>query len=353
LREFESKIERLREWLAGEQWDAVEITRFPWLSWLLGGAEARVLVSSERGSCSVVVTATRAVVVANNIEAPRLREEEIGRGALGALPLEWVIYNWWEPPPRVLPPEARIAAGIPVALRLSLVEAEIERARGLGRDAAEVLEAAARGLRPGLSEFQIASRMGEGAIARGIVPIGLFVAADERGKQFRHPLPTSKAANRNAILSLVARRSGLHVSVTRTVSFGPACEEMRQRHRAVSQVHAAMLAASRPGARLADVLAVAQEAYRQAGFPDEWREHHQGGIAGYEAREVRATPDSEVTLQASQMVAWNPTIRGSKSEETALVTSSPMPELLTCTGNWPELAGARPGDPPLADILVT
>ncbi|MBI3696477.1 MAG: M24 family metallopeptidase [Acidobacteria bacterium] len=340
--EFETKLERLRAWLAAEQCDAVEITRYSWLAWLLGGAEARVLMAAERGACSVTVTAERAILAANNIEAPRLKEEEIA-----GLPLEWVVYNWWEPPPKLAPPGVRMAGEIPVSLRFELLNAEVERARGLGGDAGQAIEAAARGLGPGLTEFQIASRMAEQAIARGLVPVGLFVAADERGKQFRHPIPSGKIAQRNAILSLVARRQGLHASVTRTVSFGPACEEMHHRHRAVSQVHAAMLAASRPGARLGEIFAVAQNAYRDAGFPEEWRRHHQGGPAGYEPREARATPGSEVALQAPQMVAWNPTIRGSKSEETALVTESGI-ELLTHTGQWPVL----PGPVPLADIFL-
>ena len=104
------------------------------------------------------------------------------------------------------------------------------------------------------------------------------------------------------------------------VSFGPACESMHQRHRAVTQVHAAMLDASRPGATLRAAFAAAQSAYAEQGFPGEWQLHHQGGPTGYEPREIRATPESLIPLEENQLVAWNPTIRGSKSEETALVT---------------------------------
>jgi antitoxin VapB len=342
MREFETKLERLRQWLDEEGSEAVEITRYSWLAWLLTGAEARVLAGAERGNCTVVVTAKRAVLVANNIEAPRLKEEEVG-----ALPVEWVVHNWWESPPPVVPAGTRMAGEIPTRLRFSLLEEEAERARNLGREGGEALEGAARGLRAGLSELQIASRMAEQAIARGLVPVGLFVAADERGKQFRHPLPTVKIAHRNVILSMVSRRRGLHASVTRTVSFGSAEEEMHRRHRAVSEVHARMLAASRPQTTLGEVFAAAQQAYRELGFADEWTYHHQGGPAGYEAREARAVPDSTIELQENQMVAWNPTIRGAKSEETALIGWGGV-ELLTHTGHWPTLPAALP----LADVLV-
>ena len=347
MREFDEKLARLRQWLAAEGFDAVEITRYSWLAWLLEGAEARVLASPERGNCSVVVTADRAVLVANNIEAPRLKAEEVG-----SLPLEWAVYNWWDAPPAVIPPGAKVAADIPVNLRFALLSAEADRARKLGRDSADALEAAGRNLKPALTEYEIAARMAEQALARGVVPAGLFVAADERGKEFRHPIPTGKVAHRNAILSLVGRRHGLNISVTRMITFGPACDEMFRRHRAATRVHAAMLAASRPGAALGDIFAAARSTYAETGYPDQWTFHHQGGPAGYESREARALPGSTLKLVANQMVAWNPTIRGSKSEETALVTESGV-ELLTKAASWPALEEATPaGSFSLADILV-
>lgn len=320
LPEFTAKLDRVRRWLEAERRDAVELTRYAWLAWLLGGAEARVLAAPERGSCTVRITHDRVVVVTNNIEAPRLREEE----ELAGLPVEWEVHNWWEPPL----PSPLVEDHPPPRLRFSLLPEEVERARRLAGDAREAIETVAGALGPGLTEHQIASRLAEQVTARGIVPIGLFVAADERGKQYRHPIPTGKIAQRNVILSMVVRRGGLHASLTRMVSFGPACESMHQRHRAVTQVHAAMLDASRPGATLGAVFGAAQRAYAEQGFPDEWHLHHQGGPTGYEPREIRATPDSPIPLEAPQLVAWNPTIRGAKSEETALVTPDGV-ELLT------------------------
>jgi len=343
LREFTAKLDRVRRWLEAEGRDAVELTRYAWLAWLLGGAEARVLAAADRGSCSVRITRDRVVVVTNNIEAPRLREEE----DLAALPVEWEVHDWWEPP---LPSQA--VDDLPPRLRFSLLPEEVERARRLAGDAREAIETVARFLEPGRTEHQIASRLAEQVTARGIVPIGLFVAADERGKQYRHPLPTAKIAQRNVILSMVVRRGGLHASLTRMVSFGPACESMHQRHRAVTQVHAAMLDASRPGATLGAVFTAAQRAYAEQGFSDEWRLHHQGGPTGYEPREVRATPESPIPLEENQLVAWNPTIRGAKSEETALVTSGGV-ELLTAgetvaSVQWPVSSRVAR----LSDILI-
>lgn len=53
-------------------------------------------------------------------------------------------------------------------------------------------------------------------------------------------------------------------------------------------------------------------AYAEAGFPDEWHLHHQGGPAGYEPREYVATPRSTDVVLVGQVYAWNPSITGTK-----------------------------------------
>jgi hypothetical protein len=62
------------------------------------------------------------------------------------------------------------------------------------------------------------------------------------------------------------------------------------------------------------------EAYRVRGYPDEWKLHHQGGSIGYTGRDYRTnfqTPDS---IQENQGFTWNPSITGTKSEDTILAT---------------------------------
>ena len=78
------------------------------------------------------------------------------------------------------------------------------------------------------------------------------------------------------------------------------------------------------------------EAYSEAGFAGEWQWHHQGGAAGYEPREYVATPESQDAVQIGQAYAWNPSVAGTKSEDTILVTGS-GPEVLTATADWPDL----------------
>jgi antitoxin VapB len=95
-----------------------------------------------------------------------------------------------------------------------------------------------------------------------------------------------------------------------------------------------MVAASVPGATLGDVIAAAQRAYAEAGFPDEWRLHHQGGLLGYRPRERVATPGDPTVLAPGMAVAWNPSITGVKLEASLLIVDS--------TGMHRALTGPEP-----------
>ena len=89
-----------------------------------------------------------------------------------------------------------------------------------------------------------------------------------------------------------------------------ACEEILARMREE---------ATRPGRTLAQAFGDCQRFYAEAGHPDEWMRHHQGGTTGYGSREVIATPSTEHPIRPGQAFAWNPSIAGAKAEETFLL----------------------------------
>ncbi len=88
------------------------------------------------------------------------------------------------------------------------------------------------------------------------------------------------------------------------------------------------------GTKIADP--EAQAAYAIAGLPDEWRLHHQGGAAGYEPREYLALPGSQDEVHEGQAFAWNPSITGTKMEDTMLVGEE-INEVLTEIPDWPTI----------------
>ncbi len=63
-------------------------------------------------------------------------------------------------------------------------------------------------------------------------------------------------------------------------------------------------------------------------------DHHQGGPAGYEPREYLAVPGSDELISTGQAYAWNPSIRGTKSEDTILVGEIEN-EIITQIPDWP------------------
>jgi hypothetical protein len=65
---------------------------------------------------------------------------------------------------------------------------------------------------------------------------------------------------------------------------------LARRQRACDEILARMRdEATRPGRTLAEAFADCRCFYAEAGFPGEWRLHHQGGFTGYASRELIAT----------------------------------------------------------------
>jgi len=143
---------------------------------------------------------------------------------------------------------------------------------------------------------------------------------------------------------VTAQRAGLHASCTRTVAFDPP-SWLAERHEAAARVETTALAATQTaaasdsragdnGGTAGDVFAAIQDAYDAVGHDGEWEHHHQGGAAGFAGREWIATPDHDAPVEAPMAYAWNPTVQGAKSEDTALVTDEEI-EPLTATDRWP------------------
>jgi Xaa-Pro aminopeptidase len=178
-----------------------------------------------------------------------------------------------------------------------------------------------------------------------------LVAADDRIARFRHPVPTGKTWRRTVLVAQVAQRHGLCVSISRLVNAGAIDADLTKRTHATCGVFGALLDATRPGARAGDVFAAAVAAYAKAGFPAEERKHHQGGATGYRSREWVAHLSSDERVRAPQAFAWNPSITGTKVEDTAIVTEDGV-ELITSTGEWPTVPiTARDRALAAADVL--
>jgi len=287
-------------------------SRPPDVRWLLCGRGLPVDAASPSSPYTVALDSDSALVLYQDIERSRVEAEERWQ-ELGyePVPYPWFEGHGLEETPPVLD-----------ELRRELCDEELERYRRAGADAADAMRATLGALAPGLTERDAAAELARHARLRGFFPPVVLVAGANRQKVHRHPLPTDAPLGAHALLAVTAERDGLHVSLTRLVSFGPPPEQLARLVAACAEVDAAFLAASRPGATLGEVFAAGERAYAEQGFDGEWRGHHQGGLTGYRGREVFGTPGEPATIPSAAAVAWNPSIAGgAKSEDTALVTA--------------------------------
>jgi Xaa-Pro dipeptidase len=111
------------------------------------------------------------------------------------------------------------------------------------------------------------------------------------------------------MLVLRGGQRGLVCSIRLLVHFGPIPEEIARRIQA-ALVNAALIAPSRPCMSLGFALEQGTQAYARAGYPEEWPNHHQGKVAGYESREYLATTGSNDLTYAGQALARNASIAG-------------------------------------------
>lgn len=343
------KHARLLDELGRLGFDGALLGTRAWFAWATDGRVNRILNSSPDGVAGLLVTADGVACLTNTIEAPRFRYEEL----LG-LDIPVLEFPWHDPTVRRRVCDdalrgRRIAAdtdlfglGLPalpaevLPLRWALTPREQDRYRVGGRLASEAMEAACRALRPGLSEHEVAGRLAYEMHARGLNPVVTLVAADDRLERYRHPIPTEHRLRQVVMLVSCTEFGGLISNLTRLVHFGPVPTELARRHRAVCEVDAAVISATKPGKRLGDIFGVLQKAYAEQGFGSEWTLHHQGGSTGYASREVIATPASPEKVLAGQAFAWNPSITGTKSEDSVLVGPGGVVEVLTAkSAEWP------------------
>lgn len=364
--EIDTKLQRLAGYLQLHQLDGVLLSGRPNFSWITGGRDNHIVSVSEGGVAGILATADRLICLANQIESPRFRTEELAH-----LGIEVIDYPWWDIPAaqkrvREVIAGRRVAAdldflglGLPSLpdgfskLRWSLTEMEIQRYRLGGQLAIAALESVCRQIQIGDTEFDIAARMEYEVQRTGASNFVTLVATDQRVFEFRHPIPTARKIDRYAMLVLCAEYRGLISSCTRFVHFGQLPEELRRKQQLICDVDTTVNLATRVGRKLGEIFADLQGAYAAAGFPDEWQRHHQGGPTGYAGRDIIAHPGCPEQAVSNQAYAWNPSITGVKSEDTVLLGENGLEILTQSSPAWPMLMGhSAMGEMPRPDILV-
>lgn len=345
IQDIQLKTSKVRDVLQRTGAAAVRFRGIEWFGWITAGGSSAVLQTVEGGVAEVLITPTDFVVLTDEIEAPRIRDEELPQDTnLHAVP-------WTAPHEQQKFVDEMTGAGLvlsdrpgpgesplPEALYLirhQLTEFDVERYRELGRLSAEAMtEAMLRATREH-TEDQL-SAFGASALRDRGLDVGLVQVAGERRLQlYRHLPPKPDVLGHQAMMSFCARKGGLWVSLTRFVAFEDFTVEQSHKHQKLQQIESTLLQNTQPGHTMGHLYQTLADAYTSHGEPQAIREHHQGGLTGYGCRERIATPDDPYTLNGTQAFAWNPSLRGAKLEDTVLMHQDGTLEVLTFDPAWP------------------
>ena len=331
----EARREDLRSVMERRGLGALVLRRPANFAWFTGGADNRVDHADPLGVAAILLTGEAEYVLTDNIEAPRMRGEQTPDMDIAEHP--------WHTGPGALLKEL---AGGPVGtdhpsdlgpdvsdgispLRHVLDEEAIDRYRRLGADAASALSHAASSLSPDTGELEAAAELAAACRRRGMFSPVLLAASGGRLGRYRHPIPHGGPLGGRAMLVVCAERGGLYASLTRIVSFEDPDPETLRRQEACEEILRSMREeATIPGTTLADAFGLCQSFYAEAGFPEGWRDHHQGGTTGYAARETGAGPGTRQEIRPGHAFAWNPSLPDAKAEETFVLLPE-GPEVVT------------------------
>jgi len=210
-----------------------------------------------------------------------------------------------------------------------LDDGAVAQYRALGADTRAIFDEVGEAVAPEMTELEAAGLLAAAAIRRGVTTPVLIVGGASRIPRFRHALPTAATLGDRVMLAASAERHGLFVSTTRFVDFETPSSDLSARFAATDEILRRMrLEATRPGRTIGEAFDDCRRFYAEVGFPDEWTNHHQGGMAGYRSREIIATPGDETAIADGQAFAWNPSVVGAKSEE-SLVIINGIAEVVT------------------------
>jgi Xaa-Pro dipeptidase len=348
LGEIQEKERRVREFLKVRGLQALLLKRQANFSWITGGGLNMVGIATELGNASLLITEKGKYVITNNIEAPRMVEEErlekqgyqvrsfpwyedqelslvreiVGRGSVGS---DWPF------------PDGVMVAEEVARLRYSLTPEELVRYRWLGGRVSAALEQTMIATEKGEKESAVVGRLCHELWKDRIDPMGMMSAADERISRFRHPIPMEKKVEKFLMVSVNARKGGLIVCLTRFIHFGKVPQELKEKYEANVFIDCVFMAETRPGVPAREVLRKGIEAYGAKGYPEEWKLHHQGGSIGYNPRDYRVNLETPDVVEENQAFTWNPSLTGTKSEDTILATSRGV-EMITKPVFFPTLS---------------
>jgi Xaa-Pro aminopeptidase len=311
-------------------------------AWLTSGAIARGALDPASAP-ALYCNGEHRWVLSSNADSQRLFDEELD--GLGFQLKEWPWHWGRDQLLADLCQNRRVACDRPFGtaqpageavrrLRRKLSPYEQACMRAAGQLVAHALEATCRTFARGETEREVAGQISHRLLHRGASVVHVGVAADGRSRLYRRFSFTSVPIERYAVVTATARKYGLHVTASRTVSFGDSSEDLRADHNAVCRVSASYLASTWPDAVPREILLAGRRIYLISGFEHEWLQSPQGHVTGRAPVELALTPQTEDLFQAGWAVTWDVRAGAAVGCDTFLV-SDDGPKCVSPTEVWP------------------
>ena len=222
------------------------------------------------------------------------------------------------------------------ALRFPLLDPELERYRAFGKQLARVCESVARQIEVGQSDFEITALAARELYRQELVPVSIRIALDDTAMTASSVAPRGETLARFAQISLTARKSGLHASVTRLVHFGPVPEKLAKRQNGVTKTMAGLIEALKPGQKVAEMIKPVPPPGGQEKVARVWQALPLGWSTGYQEKEFFLSPIGQEFVDEGMVCVLQPQLEGARIEETVRLESKGF-EILTAPGDWPVL----------------
>lgn len=332
---FKARVQLLRDFAKQRGFDGILLSRCDNFSWFTFGARNHITLNTEVGAAHILVNEESVYILTNNIERKRIEKEELHEDISSEV--EFAEYIWSKNMVDVLKPfisTKKIASDTGMLqttdikqqidqLRYVMSDFELKTYSDLGKTCDYVLNKEMKELKPEMTELEVQGIIYKSLAKEGIEPIFVMVSGEESAKLYRHNLPRNVSLGKKVFVSICARKRGLVVSATRSVLFEKD-QNLIEQHKQNCYIDAVAISKSKIGITLNHVFEKIKHAYAEVGKPYEWMLHHQGGLAGYNAREIIANESTEYELKIGNVLAWNPTITGTKSEDTIALTEDGM-----------------------------
>jgi Xaa-Pro aminopeptidase len=341
--DVDAKQQRVADFLSQIGCEGLLILDQANLAWLTSGAVARSILDPGELP-GLYFNATQRWLLASNVESQRMFDEELD--GLGFLLKEWP-WHWRRDQlladlcqgrtvaADVIRGDSKMVGPQLRLLRRAMTPYEQACCFQLGEVLIQALEATCRFVNPGDTEREIAGQLSHRLLRRGAIPVALSVAADGRSRLYRRHGFTSARVEKWCVASATVRKYGLCATATRTFSFGPVDDTIREQHFTACKVAATYTASTWPDAMPQEILNTSKRVYLVTGFEHEWHLCPQGHVTGRVPVELSLGPETTELLRPGWVVTWGPTVGAAAVADTFLISEA-GPQLLTpTTEGWP------------------